>query len=74
MGFILPGTDDITSLLTSFLDVQSRRAGAASGSITPAETPDYAVKEFDLFHYLRRAADDAFTPHHIEVAAQNLRN
>ncbi len=74
MGFILPGTDDITTLLTSFLDVQSRRAGAASSSITTAEAPDYAVKEFDLFHYLRRAADDAFTPPDIEGAAQNLRN
>lgn len=67
MGFILPGTDDITSLLTSFLDVQSRRAEAAASSI--AEAPDYVAKELDFSDYLRRAASDAFTPHNIDGAA-----
>lgn len=58
----LPGTDRITSLLTTFLDVQSRRAEVVSSNIANAETPGYHAKELDFSSYLQRAARDASSP------------
>lgn len=58
----LPGTDRISSLLTSFLDVQSRRTEITSGNIANAETPGYKAKELNFTDYLRRASREALTP------------
>ncbi|MGH9903155.1 MAG: flagellar basal body rod protein FlgB, partial [Pyrinomonadaceae bacterium] len=57
----LPGTDSITSLLTSFLNVQSRRSQIAAGNIANADTPGYAAKELEFSDYLRGAAREALT-------------
>lgn len=58
----LPSVDRITSLLTSFLDVQSRRAEVVAGNVANADTPGYAAKELDFSDYLRRAAREAVAP------------
>lgn len=58
----LPGTDRLTSLLTTFLDVQSRRAEVVSSNIANAETPGYRAKELDFASYLRQAAAEATEP------------
>jgi flagellar basal-body rod protein FlgB len=58
----LPVADRITSLLTTFLDVQSRRAEVVSSNIANADTPGYAAKELDFADYLRRAAHQALAP------------
>ena len=57
----LPGVDSITSLLNSFLDVQSRRAETVAGNLANAETPGYHAREVDFKDYLSRAAEDALT-------------
>ncbi|MBD0327374.1 MAG: flagellar basal body rod protein FlgB [Pyrinomonadaceae bacterium] len=58
----LPGADPITSLLSTFLDVQSRRAEVVSSNIANAETPGYRAKELDFQDYLRQAASEALSP------------
>ena len=58
----LPSTDRITSLLSSFLDVQSRRAEVVAGNVANADTPGFAAKELDFADHLRRAAGDALAP------------
>ncbi|MER3427151.1 MAG: flagellar basal body rod protein FlgB [Pyrinomonas sp.] len=58
----LPIADSITSLLRTFLDVQSRRAELASSNIANSETPGYTAKELDFAAFLRRAAQDALAP------------
>lgn len=58
----LPGTDSVTSLLTTYLDVQSRRAEVTSSNIANAETPGYHAKELDFASFMRQAADEANAP------------
>lgn len=58
----LPGTDRVTSLLTTFLDVQSQRAEVVSNNIANAETPGYHARDLDFADHLRRAADQATAP------------
>ncbi|MGH9942999.1 MAG: flagellar basal body rod protein FlgB [Pyrinomonadaceae bacterium] len=59
---LLPGTDRISSLLTKFLDVQSRRAEVVAGNLANADTPGFAAKELDFEEFLDRAAKDALAP------------
>jgi flagellar basal-body rod protein FlgB len=61
------GFDRITSLLTNFLDVQSKRSELVAGNIANADTPGFAARELDFAAYLKRAAREAVTP---DVAAQ----
>lgn len=49
-------TDGITNLLTTYLDVQSRRAQVISSNIANADTPDFIAKQLDFKDYLRDAA------------------
>ncbi len=58
----LPGTDRVTSLLTTYLDVQSRRAEVVSSNIANAETPGYHAKSLDFASFMRQAADEANSP------------
>jgi flagellar basal-body rod protein FlgB len=59
---ILPLTDNITSLLTKFLDVQSQRAEIVAGNLANADTPGYVAKELDFADYMKNAAQEALSP------------
>lgn len=59
MGFGYP--DKITELMTTFLDVQSRRAQVISGNIANADTPDYIAKRLEFDDFLKEAARNALT-------------
>lgn len=67
----LPGIDSITSLVTSFLDVQSRRAQIVAGNLANADTPGFVAKELDFSDYLRRAANDAVMPQNSSSPSTN---
>jgi flagellar basal-body rod protein FlgB len=58
----LPAMDSITSLLGSFLDVQSRRAEVVAGNLANADTPGYIAKEVDFADFLRNAASESLVP------------
>ncbi|HRH41976.1 MAG TPA: flagellar basal body rod protein FlgB [Pyrinomonadaceae bacterium] len=58
---LLPA-DNVTNLLQSFLDVQSRRAQVIAGNIANADTPNYIAKELDFEDYLREAARQSSLP------------
>jgi flagellar basal-body rod protein FlgB len=53
--------DNITSLLGSFLDVQSRRAEVVAGNLANADTPGYIAKEVDFADFLRNAASESMS-------------
>ena len=54
--------DNITNLLQTFLDVQSRRAQIISGNIANAETPGYTAKKLEFEEFLNEAARRANLP------------
>jgi flagellar basal-body rod protein FlgB len=56
---LLPLNDNITSLLTKFLDVQSRRAEVVASNLANADTPGYTALEVDFADYMRDAAQQA---------------
>jgi flagellar basal-body rod protein FlgB len=64
----LPIADQITSLLKTFLDVQSRRAEIISSNIANAETPGYTAKDLDFAAFLRQAARQALQTRNQEAA------
>lgn len=51
--------DRITTLLTDYLDVQSRRAEIVASNLANADTPDYKAKKLEFDEYLRDAAREA---------------
>jgi flagellar basal-body rod protein FlgB len=55
-------TDNITSLLQNFLDVQSQRTQVIAGNIANADTPDYTAKELRFEDFLRDAARQSDLP------------
>jgi flagellar basal-body rod protein FlgB len=55
-------TDNITNLLQTFLDVQSRKAQVIAGNIANADTPGYIAKELDFNDYLQEAARQSALP------------
>jgi flagellar basal-body rod protein FlgB len=55
-------TDGITNLLSSFLNVQSRRSQLSAGNVANADTPGYQAKELDFSDYLRDASRLALAP------------
>ena len=55
-------TDDMTNLLKTFLDVQSRRAEIISSNIANADTPEYEAKELKFEEFLRNAASEVDLP------------
>jgi flagellar basal-body rod protein FlgB len=58
----ITNTDGITTLLSSFLNVQSRRSQLSAGNVANADTPGYQAKELDFSDYLRNAARLALSP------------
>jgi len=54
--------DNVTNLLETFLDVQSRRTQVIAGNIANADTPGYVAKELDFDDYLREAAEQSALP------------
>ena len=48
-------TDNITNLLQSFLNVQSRRSEVIAGNIANADTPGYIARDMDFAKTLREA-------------------
>lgn len=67
-----PLTDNITGLLTKFLDVQSRRAETVAGNLANADTPGYRAKRFDFDAYLRDAAREALAPRRAGGGPQSI--
>ena len=61
-----PVGDNITSLLSNFLDVQSRRAEVVAGNLANADTPGYAARELDFNDFLREAAEQSLRPNQSE--------
>src|SRR5436190_5142004 len=55
--------DRVTSLLTDYLDVQSRRAEIVASNLANADTPGFKAKELDFMDHLRAAAQNAIAPH-----------
>lgn len=60
-------TDNITNLLQTYLDVQSRRSQVIAGNIANADTPGYIAKDLDFDNFLKDAARRAMLP----ASAQN---
>jgi len=58
----IPSMDNITSLLGTFLDVQSRRAEVVAGNLANADTPGFVAKELDFADFLRHAANESLAP------------
>jgi flagellar basal-body rod protein FlgB len=58
----LPEIDRITSLLTDYLDIQSRRAEIVASNLANADTPNFSAQELDFQDYLRTAAQQALAP------------
>lgn len=54
--------DNVTDLLQTFLNVQSRRSEVIAGNIANADTPGFVAKELDFQDYLRQAADQSTLP------------
>lgn len=54
--------DNITNLLQTFLDVQSRRAEVIAGNIANADTPNYTAKQLEFDDYLKEAAQQISLP------------
>jgi flagellar basal-body rod protein FlgB len=59
---MISSTDNITNLLETYLDVQSRRTEIIAGNIANADTPGYVAKELDFDQHLRDAARNALFP------------
>lgn len=58
----LPVGDNITALLGTFLDVQSRRAEVVAGNLANADTPGYIARELDFQDFLTEAANQSLSP------------
>jgi flagellar basal-body rod protein FlgB len=54
--------DNVTNLLQTYLDVQSRRSQVIAGNIANADTPGYVAKQLDFDQYLREAAQQSALP------------
>jgi flagellar basal-body rod protein FlgB len=63
-------TDNVTNLLQTYLDVQSKRSQVIAGNIANADTPGYVAKELDFDSYLRDAAEQSQLP----LSKQNSQN
>ncbi len=68
----LPEIDRITSLLTDYLDIQSRRAELVASNLANADTPNFRAQELDFQDYLRMAARNALAPQASRVTPPTL--
>lgn len=69
-------TDNITNLLQTYLDVQSRRSQVIAGNIANADTPGYVAKDLDFETFLKNAARQATLPaseQPPDISAEQLR-
>jgi flagellar basal-body rod protein FlgB len=57
----LPVIDNMTSLLSTFLDVQSRRSEVVASNLANVDTPGYVAKELDFADFLHTAAQESLT-------------
>jgi flagellar basal-body rod protein FlgB len=55
-------SDNITGLLQTFLDVNSKRAEVIAGNIANADTPGYVAKKLEFEGFLQDAARQATLP------------
>ena len=62
--------DNITNLLQTFLDVQSRKAEVIAGNIANADTPGYTAKELQFDEFLNEAIRQTDLP----LSEQNAQN
>lgn len=58
----ISGTDNVTNLLQTFLDVQSLRSQTIAGNIANADTPGYIAKEVEFEVFLKDAARESSLP------------
>lgn len=68
----LPISDNVSNLLTKFLDVQSQRTQVVAGNLANADTPGYVAKELDFTDYLRDAAQEALSLSGANDASKNF--
>jgi flagellar basal-body rod protein FlgB len=54
--------DNVTNLLQTYLDVQSRRSQVIAGNIANADTPGYVAKQLDFDQYLSEAVQQSELP------------
>lgn len=57
-----PRLDSVTSLLQTFLDVQTRRSQVIASNIANADTPGFKAKQLDFTEHLREAARNSNLP------------
>lgn len=55
-------SDNITDLLQSYLDVQTRRSQVIAGNIANTDTPGFVAKEVKFDDFLREAARQSQLP------------
>jgi flagellar basal-body rod protein FlgB len=65
----LPVSDNITSLLGTYLDVQSRRAEVVAGNLANVDTPGFTARELDFNDFLREAAAQSLDPKNMDAKA-----
>jgi flagellar basal-body rod protein FlgB len=58
----IAATDNITNLLQTYLDVQTKRTQVIAGHIANADTPGYVAKELDFNADLQEAARQSSLP------------
>lgn len=68
----LMSSDNITNLLQTFLDVQSRRAEVISSNIANADTPGYSAKKLEFEDFLKEAARRSKLPRFQQEQRQAL--
>lgn len=57
-----PKLDNVTNLLQTYLDVQTRRSQVIASNIANADTPGYVAKKLEFDEYLREAAQKSELP------------
>ena len=57
-----PRIDNVTNLLQSYLDVQTRRSEVIASNIANADTPGYRSKKLEFDQFLRDAARNSELP------------
>lgn len=69
----LISADNITNLLQTYMDVQSRRTQVIAGNIANVDTPGYIAKDLDFDSYLKDAARQASQPGENALPTSELR-
>lgn len=59
---MIDNADQITNLLNSFLDIQSRRTQLIASNLANADTPGFTSKDLDFKDFLHEAAENVINP------------